>query len=86
MIPNDIFAMYASKAADYLVTVAFLLLLIPFWRFVNEPSVAEEIVLAPVRRLLDQFADWFVLPEHVYFHPGHAWARSTTARRDCRDG
>jgi hypothetical protein len=52
-----------------------LLLLIPFWRFVNEPSVAEEIALAPVRRLLDQFADWFVVPEHVYFHSGHAWAR-----------
>jgi glycine cleavage system H protein len=75
MMPNDLFAMYAAKVADYLVAVAFLLLFIPFWRFVNVPSAAGEIALAPVRRLLDQFAGWFVLPEHAYFHPGHGWAR-----------
>jgi len=77
MIPNDIFAMYAAKTAGYLIAVASLLLFVPFWRFVNGPPLAEEIALAPVRRWLNQVADWFVLPEYVnyYFHPGHAWAR-----------
>ena len=75
VIPNDMFAMYAAKMAEYLIAVAFLLLFIPFWRFVNGPAVAKEVTLAPVRRKLEQVADWFVLPEHVYFHPGHTWAR-----------
>jgi len=75
VIPNDMFAMYAAKTAEYLIAAGFLLLFIPFWRFVNGPAVAEETVLAPVRRAFEQVADWFVLPERVYFHPGHTWAR-----------
>jgi glycine cleavage system H lipoate-binding protein len=66
--------MYVAKDIEYLIAVSFLLLFIPFWRFVNaEPAV--QLALAPARQWFDQLAGWFVLPEHVYFHPGHAWAR-----------
>ena len=75
MIPNDIFSMYAAKAVEYLIAVTFLLLFIPFWRFVNGRPIAEGIAQPVAHRWFDQFAGWFVVPGHVYFHPGHAWAR-----------
>ena len=75
MIPHDLFAMYAAKATEYLIAVSFLLLFIPFWRFVNGGRAAERAVFATAQRWLGQVADWFVVPDHVYFHPGHAWAR-----------
>ncbi len=74
MIPHDIFAMYSAKATEYLIAVTFLLLFIPFWRFVNGGRLAEHAVFAEAQRWLGQVADWFTVPEHVYFHPGHAWA------------
>jgi glycine cleavage system H lipoate-binding protein len=67
--------MHAAKAVEYLIAIAFLFLFIPFWRFVSAQPAARESVLAAVRRPLDQLAGWFVLPDNVYFHPGHAWAR-----------
>ena len=75
MIPHDLFAMYSAKGTEYLIAVAFLLLFIPFWRFVNGGRVAERAVFAEAQRWLSQVADWFLVPDHVYFHPGHAWAR-----------
>jgi hypothetical protein len=41
MIPHDLLTMYTVKAVEYLIAVAFLLLFIPFWRFVNAEKVAE---------------------------------------------
>jgi len=75
VIPNDMFAMYAAKMTEYLIAVGFLLLFVPFWRFVNAQPAAERGILAAARRGFEQLAGWFVLPDNVYFHPGHAWAR-----------
>jgi glycine cleavage system H lipoate-binding protein len=74
MIPHDLVAMYSAKATEYLIAVTFLLLFIPFWRFVNGGRVAEHAVFLESRRWLSQVADWFLVPDHVHFHPGHAWA------------
>ena len=75
MIPHDLFAMYTAKATEYLIAVGFLLLFIPFWRFVNAEGAAERVAaLAP--SWLTQMVDWFLVPDHLYFHPGHAWARA----------
>jgi glycine cleavage system H lipoate-binding protein len=75
MIPHDLLTMYTVKAVEYLIAVAFLLLFIPFWRFVNAEKVAELTAEVEVPRWLGHVVDWFVVPGHVYFHPGHAWAR-----------
>ena len=74
MIPHDFLTMYSAKAVEYLIAVSFLLLFIPFWRFVN-----AEVVAAPVAirtpRWLNTVVEWFSVPSGVYLHPGHAWAR-----------
>ncbi len=75
MIPHDLLTMYSAKAVEYLIAVAFLILFIPFWRFVNKAKVPEPIAAAEIPRWLGQVVDWFLVPGHVYFHPGHAWAR-----------
>lgn len=72
MIPHDIFSMATAKAVEYLIAVAFLLLFIPFWRFVNSGPAARQAV--PARARMPRLAEWFAVPERVYFHPGHAWA------------
>ena len=74
MIPHDLFAMYTAKATEYLIAIGYLLLFIPFWHFVQGGKPAAAYARA-ARQRLDQIAGWFAVPERVYFHPGHAWAR-----------
>jgi glycine cleavage system H protein len=76
MAGHDLLTMYTAKAEEYLIAVAFMLLFIPFWRFVNERAVAEPALVLAVRQQLEQMVEWFRVPSHVYFHPGHAWARA----------
>jgi glycine cleavage system H lipoate-binding protein len=73
MTGHDIFTMQAIKAAEYAIAVSYLLLFVPFWKFVNGGRAAGEFV--PTTGALERIAGWFRIPEHVYFHPGHAWAR-----------
>lgn len=76
MTPQDLSAMSSAKAMEYLIAVAFLFLFIPFWRFVNAVRVAVPTRVAEAPRWLGQVVDWFRVPAHLYFHPGHAWARA----------
>ncbi len=74
MMPHDVFAMYSAKAIEYLIAVAFLLLFIPFWRYVTGGAAARQP--AVVRRpAMARLVEWFAVPEDRYYHPGHAWAR-----------
>lgn len=67
MFTNDA---YALRAVEYLSCLGFLVVFSLFWRYLNtEPAVAR------ARAWVGQVADWFKVPEQVYFHPGHAWAR-----------
>ncbi|MBI2834325.1 MAG: glycine cleavage system protein H [Acidobacteria bacterium] len=63
--------------AEYAIAVVFLLLFVPFWRFVNGtavPALARQPAPAS-RRVAPRLVEWFAVPEGLYFHPGHAWAR-----------
>jgi glycine cleavage system H protein len=71
---HDIFAMYSTKTVEYLIALSFLVLFVPFWRFLNAtPAGAERAAEAP--GWLGQIVEWFRVPANVHFHPGHAWAR-----------
>jgi glycine cleavage system H protein len=62
---------YMVRGVEYLTCLGFLVVFSLFWRFVN----TEPAALSRARVWAGQFADWFKMPERVYFHPGHAWAR-----------
>ena len=74
MMPHDLQAMYSAKAVEYLIAVGFLLLFIPFWRFLTGGPAAERVKVAR-KALVPRLVEWFSVPENVFYHPGHAWAR-----------
>jgi len=62
---HELLSPHATKAIEYLIAITYLVLFIPFWRFVNEAAPARAFNFS-----------WFHAPEDVYLHPGHAWART----------
>jgi glycine cleavage system H protein len=75
MPAHELTTMYTAKAVEYLIAVSYLLLFIPFWRFVNGGSAARVRVPARQPARASLATDWFQLPAQLFFHPGHAWAR-----------
>jgi glycine cleavage system H protein len=75
MMPHDILTLDATKAVEYLIAVAFLLLFVPFWQYAMHSVAAESRVVARVAAFADLVAGWFRVPDDTFFHPGHAWAR-----------
>jgi glycine cleavage system H protein len=72
MVSHDFMTLHAARTIEYLIAVAYLLLFIPFWRYVNvTPSFApgRERASAP------GFGNVFAAPASLFYHPGHAWAR-----------
>jgi len=75
MIPHDILTLYSAKMIEYGIAILFLLLFIPFWKYVQGPSAAAVPAHARVRQPATTGADWFPIPLDLLFHRGHAWAR-----------
>jgi glycine cleavage system H protein len=61
---------FATKGIEYLLVIGFLLVLVPFWRFLRVPARAGIDV---VRRAMASVAQWFSIPEGLYYHQGHSW-------------
>jgi glycine cleavage system H lipoate-binding protein len=67
---------YTLKAVEYLLGIAFLVFFVVFWHAVN--GVADEPVAEPAGAWSGRLSDWFRLPERVFFHRGHGWARTAS--------
>jgi len=75
MIPHDILTLYSAKMLEYGIAILFLLLFIPFWRWVQGPSAEPAAARVPVRTPATAIPTWFPVPADRLFHRGHAWAR-----------
>ena len=73
MIPHDILTLYSAKMLEYGIAVLFLLLFIPFWRYVQGPATAPALATANSRTPVARAAEWFLAPADRMFHRGHAW-------------
>jgi glycine cleavage system H protein len=62
--------LFATKGIEYLLVIGFLLVLVPFWRFLRVPARAGFEVM---RRAMASVAQWFSVPEDLYYHQGHSW-------------
>ncbi len=84
----DLLAVYPAKLQEYCLGIAYLLLFIPFWRYVQGPARAPALELGAERHpalragvpagataLRPAVAGWFHVPAGVHLHPGHTWAR-----------
>jgi glycine cleavage system H lipoate-binding protein len=90
-MPHDFLSIYTAKLLEYSLAIGYLLLFIPFWRFVQggkrdaAVAAAERRVpaAAAVRatprpapvRVPRAVPAWFQIPTGVHLHPGHSWAR-----------
>ena len=79
---HEFLSLYPAHMAEYLLAVTYLVLFIPFWKYVQGGKRAEvEVrVAAPARAraavaVPAALPSWFQIPSNVYLHPGHTWAR-----------
>lgn len=75
MIPHDILTLYSAKMLEYGIAVLFLVLFIPFWRYVQGPARAAMPARVPHRVAAARAAEWFLTPADRLFHRGHAWLK-----------
>ncbi len=78
MFGNEFLATYPAKLLEYALGVGYLLLFIPFWRYVQgrrPDPVAEKVRPRPAGVVPRATAGWFTVPDQVFLHPGHTWAR-----------
>lgn len=73
MIPHGILTLYSAKPVEYVIAALFLVLFVPFWRYVQGGRRVR--AAAGVRRRPAAVSGWFDTPPSLYYHPGHAWAR-----------
>jgi len=66
-----------TKGIEYLIAVAFLVMFIPFWFLATSTRAPqpERAAAAETVGRLEDMVGGFLVPDSVYFHPGHAWAR-----------
>jgi glycine cleavage system H protein len=75
MNPDDFLLIYSAKGIEYLIALGFLIIFIPFWRFVNAPGERQPAIVNRVVERVSSLVEGFLVPEQVYFHPGHAWVK-----------
>jgi glycine cleavage system H protein len=67
---------YMVKAVEYLLGLASLVLFVVFWHAVN--GGADDPIGEHTGAWSGRLSDWFRLPERVFFHHGHGWARAAS--------
>src|SRR5690349_6966141 len=77
---HEFLSTYPAKLAEYCLAISYLLLFIPFWRYVQGGKRAAATVRKEAGRPVGATAPraglgWFQLPAGVKLHPGHTWAR-----------
>lgn len=63
---------FATKGIEYLVVIAFLLAIIPFWRYLNSPG---RLTASPVVSSIQDAIQKMVgsIPKGVFLDPTHSW-------------
>ncbi len=83
-------SLYSAKGLEYILAIGYLLLFIPFWRYVQggrkearaaAGATASATPRAPAARTpfpagaASLGLGWFQVPAGIHLHPGHTWAR-----------
>ena len=75
---QDFISGYSAKLLEYGLAIGYLLLFIPFWRYVQGARRQAErpahAAAKPAARAAAR-PSWFQVPAGIHLHPGHSWAR-----------
>ncbi len=71
---HDFLSVYHAKLLEYGLAIGYLLLFIPFWKYVQGGKKAEQAAPAQAHKPA-RATGWFQVPAGVHLHPGHTWAR-----------
>jgi glycine cleavage system H protein len=63
---------FATKGIEYIVAIAFLIMLIWFWKWLNYPAASSVPINQSKSNRITQ-VDWFRLASNFYYHQGHSW-------------
>ena len=80
-MPHDLLTLFSTKIIEYPLALLYLTLFVPFWRYVStekavrQPAVAQAPATAKAPAWRGLAAELFRVPERLFYHPGHAWAR-----------
>lgn len=69
---------FATKGVEYLLVLAFLAVLLLFWRFLNAPAGKQAALSAEV--LQPAVADAFMISDEILYAPGHSWVALNDGR------
>lgn len=83
---HDFLSIYPTKLLEYSLAIGYLLLFIPFWRYVQggrrqeaarvaAAAHAQPAKAARPARAAAGGLGWFQVPAGIHLHPGHTWAR-----------
>ena len=85
---HDFLSIYNAKLMEYGLAIGYLLLFIPFWRYVQgsrreapatvgirAATEARPTAAIPAGATALRSSRWFHVPPGVRLHPGHTWAR-----------
>jgi glycine cleavage system H protein len=78
MLGHDFLSGYSAKLLEYGLAVAYLVMFVGFWRYVQGGKKAAKAaaISHPVRVPAAHAATgWFTIPADVRLHTGHTWAR-----------
>jgi glycine cleavage system H lipoate-binding protein len=81
---HDFLSIYPAKLLEYVLAIGYLLLFIPFWKYVQGGKKPTVRAAAPAHAKEPHAGarvqkvgglGWFQVPAGVHLHPGHTWAR-----------
>lgn len=75
----------STKGIEYLMVIAYLLLLVPFWWLLVGRAPARAMAPAGRGGAGEGRRGWFEVPEGLLFHRGHTWVREV-AREEAPAG
>jgi len=63
---------FATKGIEYIVAIVFLIMLVWFWKWLNDTSVRPMVSGEKISHRVS-LVDWFHLVNDYYYHQGHTW-------------
>ena len=72
--------MVVTKGIEYIIAVVFMFAFIAFWHFVTSAPAPQyaRVGVREMARRMGEMVGGFLLPQQLYFHPGHTWAKVDT--------